>query len=269
MEDVIKVKELQFELKPSSLNREALYKAQADLNRYLHLEKEYQKQKYGMRWFKDGDRNTKFFQNYVKGRRKKLEAVSFYQNQFRHEGTSDDYEMLQKIPKLITDGQNEELTALPSNEEVKLVVFGLNGGGLQISYTTIDRQSGTVATSPRTGMIIRDRTSGPVSGHFFQTCWHIISENVTNMVRDFFCGQELPRFITHTNLVLIPKKEVINTFTDMRSISLSTFANKIISRVLHERIIPLLPGIISNTQIGFVKGRSIVENVLLAQEITH
>ncbi|XP_059295510.1 uncharacterized protein LOC132048842 [Lycium ferocissimum] len=45
MEDVIKVKELQFELNPSSLNREALHKAQADLNRYLCLEEEYWKQK--------------------------------------------------------------------------------------------------------------------------------------------------------------------------------------------------------------------------------
>ncbi|XP_059280740.1 uncharacterized protein LOC132034410 [Lycium ferocissimum] len=112
MEDVIKVKELQFEMNPSSLNREALHKAQANPNRYLHLEEEYWKQKAEMRWFKDGDRNTKFFHNYVKGRRKKLaihtiqngqgnwinpnadigqEAVSFYQNQFRHEGIAKVY----------------------------------------------------------------------------------------------------------------------------------------------------------------------------------
>ncbi|XP_059295529.1 uncharacterized protein LOC132048860 [Lycium ferocissimum] len=124
MEDVIKVKELQFELNPSSLNREALHKAQADLNNYLCLEEVYWKQKSGMRWFKDGDRNTKFFHNYVKGRRRKLavhtiqnrqgdwlntnadigqEAVSFYQHQFRQEATSGDYEMLKKIPKVITN----------------------------------------------------------------------------------------------------------------------------------------------------------------------
>ncbi|XP_059306377.1 uncharacterized protein LOC132057790 [Lycium ferocissimum] len=149
--------------------------------------------------------------------------------------------MLKKIPALISTEQNEYLIALPSNEEVKLAVYGLNG----------------------------DSISGPdgFSGHFFQVCWHIIGEDVTKMVREFFCRKELPRFITHTNLVLIPKKEVVNTFADLRPISLSTFANKIISRVLHERIVTVLPGIISNTQTGFVKGRSIVENVLLAQEI--
>lgn len=53
----------------------------------------------------------------------------------------------------------------------------------------------------------------------------------------------------------------------MRPISLSTFINKVISRVLHERMTKVLPFIIFENQAGFVKGRSIVKNVLLAQEI--
>lgn len=82
-----------------------------------------------------------------------------------------------------------------------------------------------------------------------------------------FCGQQLPRFITHTNLVLIPKKESVHNFTDLRPISLSTFAKKILSRMLQEGMVGLLPAIISTNQIHFVKGRNINENVLLAQEI--
>jgi len=87
------------------------------------------------------------------------------------------------------------------------------------------------------------------------------------MVNAFFCGQELPRYITHTNLVLIPKKELVSTFGDLRPISLSTFSTMIISRVVHERIATVLPSLISKNQTGFVKGRNITETVLLAQEI--
>lgn len=87
------------------------------------------------------------------------------------------------------------------------------------------------------------------------------------VVKAFFCGKEIPRFVTHTNLVLIPKKEFPRTFSDLRPISLSCFINKIISRNLHERLVMVLPKIISLNQSGFVKGRSIIENVLLAQEI--
>lgn len=87
------------------------------------------------------------------------------------------------------------------------------------------------------------------------------------LLKSFFCGNELPRFVTHTNLVLIPKKELPNSFHDLRPISLSNYINKVVSRVLHERIVVVLPKIISPNQAGFIKGRSIVENVLLAQEI--
>lgn len=39
------------------------------------------------------------------------------------------------------------------------------------------------------------------------------------------------------------------------------------SRIVHDIIEALLPKIISTNQLGFVKGRSIIENVLLAQGI--
>lgn len=87
------------------------------------------------------------------------------------------------------------------------------------------------------------------------------------MVKNFFNGQELPRYVTHTNLVLLPKKKEATTFSDMRHISLSNFINKVFSRVMHERLVGLLPNLISDAQAGFVKGRSIVKNVLLTQEI--
>lgn len=59
----------------------------------------------------------------------------------------------------------------------------------------------------------------------------------------------------------------MQTFLDLRPISLSNFINKVISRVIHERLVSLLPTLISDEQAGFVKGRNIVENVLLTQEI--
>lgn len=68
----------------------------------------------------------------------------------------------------------------------------------------------------------------------------------------------MPRFITYTNLVLLPKKKEVNTFGDLRPISLSNFINKVVSRVMHERFVDLLLKLISDEQAGFVKGRSIV-----------
>lgn len=41
---------------------------------------------------------------------------------------------------------------------------------------------------------------------FFHECSDIVVEDVTNVVKAFFCRHELPRYVTHTMLVLIPKK---------------------------------------------------------------
>lgn len=56
-------------------------------------------------------------------------------------------------------------------------------------------------------------------------------------------------------------------FKDLRPISLITFTNKVVSRMIHERKVGILPLIISPNKSGFVKWRSITQNVQLALEI--
>lgn len=84
------------------------------------------------------------------------------------------------------------------------------------------------------------------------------------MVVSFSIGDALAKSISHTNLVLVPKKENIKYISDKKSISRSNFMNKILSKIHHDRSERILPRLISRNQSSFVKGRSIVENVLLA-----
>lgn len=67
-----------------------------------------------------------------------------------------------------------------------------------------------------------------------------------DMVKAFFNGHELPKYITHTNLVLLPKKNEVITFSDMWPISLSKFINNFFSKVIHGRMVELLPSLISD-----------------------
>lgn len=77
---------------------------------------------------------------------------------------------------------------------------------------------------------------------------------LVDMVRAFFNGHELPKCVTHTNLVLLPKKKEVSTFSVLRPICLSNFTNKVISRIIHDRLVGLLPSIISEEQEGFING---------------
>ncbi|XP_075087988.1 uncharacterized protein LOC142169943 [Nicotiana tabacum] len=73
LEDIVRVKEMLFEEEPTTENRIVLQMAQFELKKYLSIEEQYWKQKVGMTWFAEGDRNTSFFHNHVNGKRKKLQ----------------------------------------------------------------------------------------------------------------------------------------------------------------------------------------------------
>lgn len=77
----------------------------------------------------------------------------------------------------------------------------------------------------------------------------------------------MPKPFTHANLVLLLKKPRVWTFSNVRPISLSNFINKVLSRILHDRLEKFLPSLISSSQSGFVKRRSLFENILLTQKI--
>ena len=111
-------------------------------------------------------------------------------------------------------------------------------------------------------------TPGPdgFNSTFFQKCWHIIVGDLMDAVGHFLEGEALPRGVTSTYIFLISKKQSPLGWSDYRPISLCNTLNKIITKVLNNRIKLLLPKLISPEQGGFVPGRLINENILLAQE---
>lgn len=60
-----------------------------------------------------------------------------------------------------------------------------------------------------------------------------------------------------------------NEWSLFRPISLCNTVHKIISKMLNEILIPLLPSLIFVNQSGFLQRRSIADNILLTQELTH
>ena len=86
-------------------------------------------------------------------------------------------------------------------------------------------------------------------------------------ISDFFAGANLPRAVSATLLTLIPKVASPQVFSDFWPISVCNVLYKIISKVLMRRLEFLLPRLISPQQSGFVRGRLISDNFLLAKEL--
>ena len=108
-----------------------------------------------------------------------------------------------------------------------------------------------------------------IGGKFYQTCFEIIKFDLLVVVQSSFCGQDMPKRMTHSCLILLPKTEHPNNLKVYRHIILSYFSNNIISKIMSTRLALILPNIISLNQSGFGRGRSIFENIMLDQEIIH
>ncbi|XP_073031340.1 uncharacterized protein [Primulina eburnea] len=79
----------------------------------------------------------------------------------------------------------------------------------------------------------------------------------------------MPQGFTATSITLIPKVLGAQAWSDFRPISLCNVTNKIISKLLYSRLKVVAERLVSWNQSGFVPGRVISDNILLAQELTH
>ncbi|CAA7059505.1 unnamed protein product [Microthlaspi erraticum] len=79
----------------------------------------------------------------------------------------------------------------------------------------------------------------------------------------------MPRGVNATILSLIPKHKDSQTMNDYRPIACCNFLYKVISKILANRLKLILSDAIEPNQSAFVKGRLLVENVLLASELVN
>lgn len=89
------------------------------------------------------------------------------------------------------------------------------------------------------------------------------------MVGVLMNGQEDPRRLNATHLVLIPKVQNPELVSQFRPISLCNYSYKVLSKVLAKRLKAFLPELISPTQNAFVAGRQIQDNIGVAHKLFH
>eukprot|EP00253_Pinus_taeda_P004936 PITA_04936 len=116
-----------------------------------------------------------------------------------------------------------------------------------------------------------DKAPGPdgFTINFYKACWPTIKTEVWEVVEDSRRSCSILKSLNSTFLALIPKEEEANSPEKFRPIVLCNVISKIISKVIANRLKPILPGLISEEQSGYVEGRQILDNSLLAQEMVH
>jgi hypothetical protein len=115
----------------------------------------------------------------------------------------------------------------------------------------------------------RSKASGPdgFSAGFFQQAWPIVGEDVCDAIMEFFSSGRLLKEVNSTIITLVPKKKNATSMGDFRPISCCNLVYKCITKIMANRLVAGLDEVISSNQGAFVPKRSIVENILLAQEL--
>ena len=85
-------------------------------------------------------------------------------------------------------------------------------------------------------------------------------------MKHIFANQKIPDYLNQTLIALIPKQLGPETVSQYRPLSLCNIVYKIISKILVQRIRPLLLRLISQMQVAFLEGRRGAYNVIIAQE---
>ncbi|KAL0456550.1 UNVERIFIED_CONTAM: hypothetical protein Slati_0994200 [Sesamum latifolium] len=105
------------------------------------------------------------------------------------------------------------------------------------------------------------------SACFFKRAWNVVGNQVCLAVMDFFRSGRLLRQLNHCIIALVPKSEHSPTVADYRPISCCNVIYKAITKIISDRLAPALVQLIDRSQAAFVGGRSITDNIFLAQEM--
>lgn len=224
---------------------------------------EFLAQKSKVRWVMEGDDNTKYFHSTLKQRRannKVLRIVDMDGN--LHDNPEDinkafvayyttllgqaaevkhiHAEVVQTGP-LITEEQMEILTREVTGSEIKEAMFAIQN----------------------------DKAPGPdgYTSKFYKEAWPIVGDSVIVAIKDFFRNGRMLKQINATTLTLIPKVDIPTSVKEFRPIACCNTLYKCITKILCARLSGILPSIISPNQSAFIKGRDIVENILVCQDL--
>ena len=93
--------------------------------------------------------------------------------------------------------------------------------------------------------------------------------DISQAVPSYLNSRSILKSSNHSFITLIPKVQNLERVSDFRPISLSNVIYKIVSKVIVNRLKPLLDSIISETRSAFIADRFITNNILIAFESLH
>ena len=144
--------------------------------------------------------------------------------------------ILAELDKRVSLEDNNRLTALPSREAIRKVVFAFP----------------------------RNKSPGldGLTAETLQGCWEFIGQDCCNLVQSYWSSGKLSKQIAAAVIKLLYKGVDRTLLKNWRPILLLNCPYKIIAKILANRLKDLLPELVDHQQTGFVQGRHVQDNVM-------
>jgi hypothetical protein len=104
---------------------------------------------------------------------------------------------------------------------------------------------------------------------FYQNGWSYMGSSLCDFVKSMWNNPTDVAAMNFTDICLIPKVNKPEFVSQFRPISLCNVSYKIITKIIVNRLKEIIPKVVSPYQTGFVPGRNITENIVIAQEMLH
>ncbi|KAA3466349.1 reverse transcriptase [Gossypium australe] len=214
-------------------------------------------------WLQFGDRNTKFFHSRTKQRRKfnRVLALRIRNEEWWSEQSILSEEAVKYFEKLYGENPNP-IPDIPSNIFPSLKEQDIDFLKKPVLNEEIKKALFDMAPLKAPG-------SDGYHAHSFQSQWDLIGGAVCEWVQGIFAFKRIEGEFNNTLIVLIPKKDQPEDFSQFRPISLCSIMYKLVMKVIANRFKVVYPNFIFPEQAGFIAGRNISNNVIIAQEVIH